>query len=152
MLKFYDLDCTLLHCRQLIPVFGTAVHYSKPATASSYMNMNNDDYVVRIMEQSKPFFVNKGVSHLFSSAMVRGSGRKCNGALHIHALIGDYPSMLRDTNTRQGRCVFCWYKRGVGGEQRKKVGSEEVQRHRNCVKDVCTKYSAADSCVLVRVD
>jgi len=34
----------------------------------------------------------------------------------IYSVLGDYPTMIRLTNTRQQRCPWCWFKRGPGGE------------------------------------
>jgi len=72
--------------------------------------------------------------------------------------MGDYPEMLRYTNTRHGRCPFCFYRRDkrynkiqdelskgdqgqygkylVGYDCREKVWAEECERYQKAVAKV----------------
>jgi len=48
-LKFLDAG-DLQHCRQLIPIFATAVHHGKDKDASVYESANGDKYICSMME------------------------------------------------------------------------------------------------------
>lgn len=130
-LKFLDAG-ELQHCRQLIPIFATAVHHGKDKDATAYENANEDEYICAMMEAILDFMKPEGVSVHTSESFFRAPElRAC-----VHAILGDYPTMIRLTNTRQHRCPFCWFKRGEGGETSLKTSAQERERLKKCRDEV----------------
>jgi len=132
--KFMDAGA-LRHCRQMIPVFATAVHQGSMKGETRYESANNDEYMVKMMQDLLPLMRQDGVMSQLSTTQHNSVTMV---KIIAHSILGDYPGMCRYVNTRGGRCPFCWYKRGPFGEQSLKTSLQERERLKRCKDDVCT--------------
>jgi len=136
--KFLDAGA-LRHCRQLVPVFSTAVHQGSIKGETRYDAAHNDDYMVKMMDAVIPLLKLQGIASTLTSSM---SQCHTNGVslvrLKAYAILGDYPGMCRYVNTRGGKCPFCWFGRGAFGEQSLKTATQERERLIRCKEQVCS--------------
>jgi len=130
-LRFADLG-KLSSCRQFMPIFATGVHHSKQKDLTSNETVSSDDYIIQMMSTMAPYLSNAGVP----TSIVAAENMAKPIKLVVSTLLGDYPSMLRYTNSRSGRCPFCWYRRGFGGETCLKTKEQESIRYRRANEKV----------------